>query len=225
MRGIGKSSGRTFEPADSMKKKKVLIADGKPRPRQLNLRAYTHIRGYHACRPVDIAKYYTEGIVPFDENVMLQTAREIFCLPPDKILTNRTLPYRSRIFFCLFKQQLIKESGHYLCYGSEYLAGVAARLDRYIAGPYHDILLRTGIPTILICDVPIELIPEPQIEGISSHYSVDHTDWCFCLEHPLPPEYIAGHEHPQKIYDPLVKYVRVNEQVRCPLCAATDTCK
>lgn len=223
MRGIGRSSGRVFEPAASMKKKKILIADGKPRPKRLNLRAYTHIRGYHACRPVDIAKYYAEGLVLFDEKGLQQTARSIFSLPPDKELNDRLLPYRSRIFFCLFKQQLIRGSGHYLCYGSEYLAGVAARLDRYIAGPYHDILLRTGIPTIFICDVPLELISEPQIEDISSNYCSDHTDWCFALEQSLPPEHIAGHEHPPRIFDPLVKYVRVNEQVRCPLCASTDT--
>lgn len=225
MRGIGKSFGRVFEPSYSMKKKKVLIADGKPRPRRLNLRAYTHVRGYHACRPVDVSKYYTEGIELFDENEMQQTVRDVFCLPPDKALDvdDRRLPYRSRIFFCLFKQQLIQWSGHYLCYGSEYLAGVAARFDRYVAGIYHDILLRTGTPTIFICDVPLEFISGPQIEGISSHYSPEHMDWSFYLEQSMPPDYIVGHEHPRKIFDPLLKYVRTNEQTTCPVCTPNNT--
>ena len=206
-----------------MKKKKVIIADEKPRPRQFNFQTHTHIRGYHACRPVDVAKYYREGVVPFDEDTMLQTAKEVFSVSLDEVSNVRRLPYRSTVYFCLFKEELLQDSGHYLCYGSEYLAGVAAHLDSNIVGAYHNILLRTGIPTILICDVPIEFIPESQIEDLYSNYSPGDSDWCFCLHQPLPPDCIVGHEHPRRIFDPLVRYTRVNEHVTCPLCAPDKT--
>lgn len=64
------------------------------------------------------------------------------------------------VYFSLFKKELLNGSGHYLCWGSEYLAAIAAKLDKNIYGEYHDMLSKTGIPTIFVCDIPIDLLPQ-----------------------------------------------------------------
>lgn len=217
-RGLGSDLSHFRLIQISMEKKKVLIADEKPRPRRLRLEAYTHISGYHACRPVDVAKYHTKGISLYDEKDMQRAAIELFGISADEVVADRLLPYHSRIYFCIFKQQLVREAGHYLCYGSEYLAGIASRLDRYIAGPYHNNLLCTGIPTIFICDVPIELISESLINDLSCHYRPGSLDWSVWITQSLPPECIVAHEHPRKFFDSLRRYFRVNEQVSCSVC-------
>ncbi|WP_246862825.1 hypothetical protein [Paenibacillus cellulosilyticus] len=40
----------------------------------LDLQSYTHLRGYHACRPNLIESYLEKGIVPINENDALNHA-------------------------------------------------------------------------------------------------------------------------------------------------------
>lgn len=48
----------------------------------------------------------------------------------------RNLSPSNEIYFCANKAELLNDSGHYLCWSSEYLAGLAACLDKGERGIY-----------------------------------------------------------------------------------------
>lgn len=195
--------------------KKLFVGDD-PREQHLPpLEAYTHIRGYHACRPVDIQDYYQYGIRAFSEETMQKNALSIFNKTLKEILDTDNCgenQQKKEVHFVVTKKLLLEDAGHYLCYGSEYLAGIAAHLDGGIIGPYHNRLLKTGIPTIFVCDVPIACLPEYLIEDFNENYNLQVSiDFGFWINQDLPSEYIVAHEHPTKMYDPLCCCYRTNK--------------
>ena len=204
-----------------MPNKKVFIGDDNPTGKKPNLYHYTHLRGYHACRPEDISSYHTHGILALTEEEKQQNAAKIFNKTLEEILDDENqinLTETPQVYFTVFRNELVTDAGHYLCYGSEHFAGVAARLDRGIVGRYHNILLKTGIPTIFICDVPVSYIPNYLLDDINENYDPSYENCGFWINQDLPPEYIIGHEHPQKIFDPLCHIVRINEKNTCLHC-------
>jgi hypothetical protein len=110
------------------------------------------------------------------------------------------LKERLDVWFGLFQNKLMTDSGHYLCYGSEYLAGLATGFDHSQYGRHHDLLLRTGKPTIFFCDVPIHLVPDVYLDNIQEYF-----DLCdgFCIHENLSPEFIVKHLFPKQAYNPL----------------------
>ena len=155
--------------------KKVFIADAPKQTAPSNWDEYTHLRGYHACRPEDIEAYYREGIRALTIHEKRQNAMKIFSKGLDEIVSQEysgPLKERQDVWFGLFQNELMTDSGHYLCYGSEYLAGLAAGFDHSQYGRHHDLLLRTGKPTIFFCDVPIHLVPDVYLDNIQEYFDL-----------------------------------------------------
>lgn len=205
-----------------MTQEKVFVGDDTTKRRKAQLHRYTHIRGYHACRPTDTSVYQKTGIMACTKSELKQSALELFgrdilqVLSDDRFKGNTG--QKPQVHFSMFRSLLLGHAGHYLCYGSEYLTSIAAQLDGEVFGPYHDILLSTGIPTILICDVPIDYIPKFLVDSINSTYSPTDDNCSFWINQHLPPECIVGHEHPREIFDPLRWCSRVNDYLTCPMC-------
>jgi len=103
-----------------LKTRKKIISD-------LKNNVYTHIRGYHGCRPVDIENYKTLGIRPMtDISEVRKNAIEIFNASEAQILSaeieqDQFSFRKGKVFFTISELDLTKYCGHYLCYGSEYL--------------------------------------------------------------------------------------------------------
>lgn len=191
--------------------------------RGINIGNYSHIRAYHACRPLDVGKYYQEGIRPFDEKEMRQTATAIFGVSMETVIKNepKLQPALSEnVYFGLYKQELLNGSGHYLCWGSEYLAAIAVQLDKSEYGKYHDILYNTGIPTIFICDIPIRVLPQWQIDDISKNCNFSAGNFTCWIPEFLRPEHIIAHEHPLKIYNPVQMRHYINKRTTCEYCTS-----
>ncbi|MDL2314063.1 hypothetical protein LJC36_03685 [Desulfovibrio sp. OttesenSCG-928-C14] len=204
-----------------MTSKKLFIADSCSVKKKPNLYSYTHIRGYHACRPIDPSLYYKKGIMALHNDLRRQSAVHVFQRKLEDIIENEDESFAketSQVYFTAFKEELIESSGHYLCYGSEYLASIASGFDRNIYGKYHNILLKTGTPTIFICDVPIDFISAELLDDLISSYNPKDTNLGFWINQTLPPEFIVAHEHPSRIFDPLCYFYRTNAQCSCPLC-------
>jgi len=188
----------------------------------VNLENYSHIRAYHACRPLDVGRYYAEGIKPFNKKEMRQAASAIFGIPIETVMNNEPELQSSlsnNVYFELFKRELLNYSGHYLCWGSEYLAAIATQLDRSEYGEYHDILSNTGIPTIFTCDIPINLLPQWQIESLSKYFDPYNSNLACWISEILHPEFIVAHEHPSTIYNPVQGRQYINKQTACEYCA------
>ena len=187
--------------------KKVFIADAPKQTAPSSWAKYTHIRGYHACRPEDIEAYYREGNRALTIHEKRQNAMRIFSKGLDEIIAHEDsgpLKEREDVWFCLSQQELKTDSGHYLCYGSEYLAGLAASFDYSQTGRFHDLLLNTGTPTIFVCDVPLEFVPEAYLEDIQRYFSPDGG---FCIHRCLPESCIVRHVCPKSGRDPLCHHV------------------
>ncbi|CAK7033135.1 MAG: hypothetical protein DESF_01394 [Desulfovibrio sp.] len=203
-----------------MPNKKIFIADYNPCESNPALYEYTHIRGYHACRPTDVSLYYKEGILVPNNDSRRRVAIEVFRKSLLEIIEAEDESFAvetPQVYFTAFKVELLKDSGHYLCYGSEYLASIASHFDRNIFGNCHNILLKTGVPTIFICDIPIEIIPEYLIADLMASYNPKDTNLSFWIEQNLPPEFIVAHEHPPKIFDPFLHMYRKKYKNRLPI--------
>lgn len=205
-------------------KQNVFIADQDGVKGKINLLDYTHIRGYHACRPVvkSISEYMENGLSPFTGPELQQGAADLFERTFDETAMAAKAQMSSerppRVFFQLFKSLLLKHAGQYLCYGSEYLLCIAARLDIAVRGHYHNILLNTGIPTIFVCDVPLEYLSNSFMDDFHENFNADTNDCSFSLKRNLPGKWIVDHEHPSKIFDPMRGCDYFNEQTSCPAC-------
>ncbi|WP_374965383.1 hypothetical protein [Lysinibacillus sp. RS5] len=202
--------------------KKVFVPDDKANKKQgIDLGNYTHIRAYHACRPINMESYLEEGIIPFHVGEMRQIAAETFGISLNIVTENEATLQDSdskHVYFSLFKEELLNGSGHYLCWGSEYLAAIAGQLDKGIYGEYHDMLSNSGIPTIFVCDIPIDLLPQYQVDLISEHYNPRNSNFAVWISETLKPEHIVTHEHPTNIYNPLQGCQYINKQTTCEWC-------
>lgn len=206
--------------------KKLFVPNDKEnKKRGIDLGNYTHIRAYHACRPTDMESYFLEGIKPFNVEEARQVAATTFGISINTVMENEPKPqsHSSKcVYFSLFKKELLNESGHYLCLGSEYLIAIAARLDKGISGKYHEMLSNTGIPTIFICDIPIDLLPQYQTDAVSEHYDPLNSNFACWISESLSPEHIVAHEHPTKIFNPFQRRPYKNKQPICKWCTPSQ---
>lgn len=170
------------------------------------LKEFTHIRAFHGCRTNILNSYYTEGIIPLTKErayeqiqITLQSKKYI---NEEEITStfNRLWTEPNRVWFAITKEEIVKRSGHYLLYGSEFINSVLAQF--YL----RDELKKNGKPTIFACDVPLDVIGQPYqsdiIDSLRTKESLNHLS--FMIYGILSSEDIVSHEHPDssKIYDP-----------------------
>lgn len=186
---------------------------------------YSHIRAYHGCSPTDIHSYLDHGLRPLNIDEFNLHAKRHFCGQMFSEVTNDILQMaivdvgaglrENRIYFGLDDQFLINYCGHYLLYGSEYLACVAASLTRLTGRmDYQQSLKGIGKPTILACNIPTSMIENSILEELcrhmvqhffENHLDSSHStelDFGFEIHEPLPPEEIASYYHPEHVPDP-----------------------
>ncbi len=188
---------------------------------------FSGVQCYHCCRPADVSSYLENGIMPLRIQSAIEFARRVFISESPEPVTEEVfniavnevkIDTREGIsYFGIDDRTLIRDCGHYLLYGSEYVCGIAARLTRFQFGAYdyRQLLKNYGIPTVFTCNIPFSLIPEETILELSRKIvchlfgpeseepfirEIDFSIWISC---PLPPEYIIGYYRPTKIRDPL----------------------
>ena len=189
-----------------MATKKVFIAGVTPVEEDFSLRDYSHLRGYHGCRPIDLGSYQKDGIRPItyqeSSRDMLQRIQNAK-VPKEELLTRYQGFWRTRssvqdgVWFTLTREELIDECGHYLIAGSEFLLAFATGLFLQYE------LRKTGTPTIFHCDVPIQLIDGDWLDSMERSISEDRLSPCgFRIHTALAPELIVKTEHPKRVLDP-----------------------
>ncbi len=185
--------------------------DNKNLHTKINLKnEFTHIRGYHGCRPLHIDNYFYKGIVPINKDQALNQALELLqdeWISKDNIVKifnshwSNLMEVHKCVWFTLTKKELLDYCGHYLIYGSEFICGMAAELgcQRNLKGK--------GIPTIFHCDVPIEKIPKYYLEELNNQVQIGDGDNCgFKVIGTISKNNIVKCEHPTKILDPLNRF-------------------
>lgn len=187
---------------------------------------YGFLRAVHGTRLENLSTVYSAGLLPLDPRTIQHRAREIFLTGEiaeisearfqEAIAAIETETREGRVFFEANERMFLEDCGHYLHYGSEYLLGIADGLGAH--RDYRQILKSYGEPTVFVCDVPLELIPEAikreftgmALEAIFSQLVfgdypeiADTGGAGFCIHSVLPPANIVGHYHPLNIRDPL----------------------
>ncbi|MFC3801018.1 hypothetical protein [Cohnella sp. GCM10012308] len=167
---------------------------------------FTHLRGYHGCRPTSVESYYQNGIIPIEKEFAKQDAIIRLCneqVSVSKVLSTfetawSTLPPSDKSVWLTFSQEeLINFCGHYLIYGSEFLCGIAAQLFCQ-----HN-LKKVGTPTIFFCDIPLSNIPVNYLSDIEQKFRRRDASGGFRVNNKVLPKEIVGHSHPTSIPDPI----------------------
>lgn len=190
------------------------------------LRPFGFVRGYHGCRPMSYETYRTDGLLALTRERLALMAFELF----EGTLTLESLQRRAEwadlntrlgyIYFCAYGDDLIEDCGHYTIYGAEALNCLWNCSDPKELCLFHESQRRArskGIPTILICDIPLRWLSTGSRAELANAMVTWHLqlvsekpddcerdrNWSWTLKRDLPASYIKGHIHPQRIRDPL----------------------
>jgi len=201
---------------------------------------YSHAKAFHGCRPENLRSYFEEGLQGQDPERILQKFRRLYAdVPPHAlnkaidVMHGRRADERGSIWLSTDDKQMIRDHGHYIISGSEYLLALAAHID--VGDPWaEDYRLRpreVGIPTILEVDIPVELIPaRERLAGakvILSHWGQRRSRKLlgsssspgYRLSCDLPPSSIKAHYHPARVTDFHTHFgLYVNEKLECDMC-------
>ena len=122
---------------------------------------FSHIKAFHACRIKDESSYTKNGIIPLDEEMLIQSLLKICgniasSKEIEKACKNAIKRYRSQsdtegvFFFHTFEHAKYSHQKHYLEYGGEIFTPIVRELGLDIS-----ILKDHGRACLIECDIPI----------------------------------------------------------------------
>jgi len=135
-------------------------------------KSYTHIRGYHACRTMDVNSYLQNGIKPATRDNILELGKQLFgnyssgkelAAAFDALRGPHVWKSIGVVWFELHKQNLISGNEQYRLEGSGLIGRMAGILK--LENPF----VNHGTPMIFSVDIPIELIPAVYIAKIITY--------------------------------------------------------
>ncbi|MBI3886199.1 MAG: hypothetical protein HY302_10780 [Opitutae bacterium] len=176
------------------------------------------VRAFHGCRPASFEPYLTHGLLPLSRELLSQHAYSLFAGKisrdeADVLVAKADLSTRlGVIHFGTDPRAQISEYGHYLIDGPESLCRV---FDGARFSERRERRRQLGVPTMIDCAVPLELISPERQANLARHVITaffseqsdipDEDSWdndcSVILESPLSPKNILGHFHPAEIYD------------------------
>lgn len=133
---------------------------------------YSHVAGYHGCRPKDPISYTSKGILPSNTEALISEARSLFVEIEgfDEALQDIKewyLNHNEGKVGLLFSALRAKEDHNTYVRGSELIRGLANRLGE-IAKSRH---AETGKPTLIKCAIPVGWLDTHTTDSTSGAYS------------------------------------------------------
>ncbi|MCS4306289.1 hypothetical protein M2404_000612 [Rheinheimera pacifica] len=201
---------------------------------------YTHFKGFHGCRPLNLRSYYENGLIGQNSEFLCNMFREIFYDVPQEEVENVISQFADRgsaergvMWLVGSDRFLVEECGHYLIQGSEYLMSLAANLSHSPnSEDYSRRLRKYGIPTVLEVDIPVSMLSLSQrtelAKMILSEWgqlltrrllSLRDDPPCYVIRQNIPSEYLRNHYHPNRITDPHKgRSIYINRHMTCDMC-------
>ena len=204
-------------------------------------RSFLALRAYHACKPISLASYYQQGLVPLTRSWLANEAFELFAGTISRAEINRRVAKadlsirKGFVWFATNPDELTDISaGHYLIYGPECMNCLWHDDD----GRFHESQSRQrrrGISTLFECAVPLSQLDREDKRALTkllvTQYlkSLSETpeaeEWAiefgFSLRRSLRPEYILRHTHPAVICDQLNHGAKYHNPITsCAWCVA-----
>lgn len=188
---------------------------------------FQSMRTCHSTRTENVERFYEEGILPLNPSNASERLQHLFALwglpafeptmLESAIQDIGTELRAGLVWFDANEKSHYQDCGHYLLYGGEYLHSIALRLG-HTDGRIRKHLRSVGTPTLYICDVPISLVSDYQLNEyvgeMLSHYFLNlekRTDdleelssrgAAISIKQALQPVHIVGHYHPKRIRCP-----------------------
>jgi len=202
------------------------------------LENFKAIKCFHACSPIRIESYLSDGFTGGNHEKNIELFKNIFSDIPQYNLEQAIKEHTTRedefykTFFCCDSKVLINQDGNYLIYGSEFLSSLTTRLhhQKLSNENYKQRLKGLGIPTIIEANIDFSLLDNYQINSLIKNsladwgnYHLFSTDFkpsemSIITKQKLLPSVIVNHWHPEKIYDPYNSSWYIPEQTRCFAC-------
>lgn len=172
--------------------------------KHINIWDYTHIRAYHACRPLSIQEYLDKGIIPYTKSAAMKDAmNRLGTKRQEEQIKERfnemwgdAEASKPRVWLALNKETLLTCSGHYLIYGSEFLNALAMQTG------CREHLKDVGMPTIFYCNIPIEDISKDWLSDVERTINEWECDDISVYVSQVKAENIIDLEHPEQIANP-----------------------
>lgn len=177
------------------------------------------LRAFHGCRTDDASGYHRDGLLRNDPAQLECQLRRMVEAIDGLERYRKTIDLRlatfdarerdaGRVFFALDERSLIRGSGHYLLYGSEWMQCI-------FGFEAHAALRGWGAPTLLTIDIPIAEIHAGTVYELAqtllhewARYKTSppkapqKLNFGFSLQRDVPPDWIAGHSHPARVWCP-----------------------
>lgn len=167
---------------------------------------YTHLRAFHACRPLRISDYLNNGITPISyKSALKDTKDRVVCdyiskedaISEFKKEWSKFDDIHKRVWLQIDKDELLGMSSHYLIYGSEFINALAMNLG------CRSRLKEIGIPTIFYCDIPIRDVAQKDIDEIQERINNRNVNNIGIAVDNVLPQNIVNYEHPiKRLTDP-----------------------
>lgn len=183
------------------------------------LKEYSHIRAYHACKPIKAGDYFSKGILIAKHEELKGRAKQIFC--SDGLLAvsesevqnaaeKLSLIDNKKLYLAIDDRFLLENCGHYLIYGSEYILAIANNLPTKQRKLCIERILKIGKPTIFEISLPLKFLNKSLLSELAcrlcrsvyNHEKGHHIDFALTLNESISPELIVGSYHPSIIEDP-----------------------
>lgn len=197
------------------------------------------VRAYHGCKPIDLTPYFKNGIIPLNMKEFISSTMRLLKefdvtqnMVQEAIGEIRTECREGYAWFVLDDRLFFEGAGHYLIYGSELLQAVSGHIQRNHFKPTRSYLDKIGVPTILVCNVPVEMIDSDTLRGLAGTIleayfefelkEIPYTqglNFGFSIAEKLNPEFIKDHYHPKEIENPLLGRMIYRVPItRCEYC-------
>lgn len=194
------------------------------------------VRAYHCCRTENVGDYERLGIN--QNNFGRLSERVISILESEPCLNSqrreieeRLLRFEERnfdsgkVFLALDYRSIVKNAGHYLIYGSEFIQSVIGQSN-------HKVLRRRGAPTIISVNLPMNLIDDQVKMELANSLLREWTrnkvnrpnwtpeiDFTLCVRGDVSSNMIVGHFHPESVRDPFYQGIARKTGISyCPSC-------
>jgi hypothetical protein len=145
--------------------------------REILYTRYSHVAGYHGCRPIDRTSYKTKGILPSNTNAVISQARTLFegiegldeVIQGIKYTNGYYLKHNEGKVGLLYSELLAKAKRNRYALGSEFIRSIAFRLGPVAKSRYAE----TGKPTLIKCAIPVDWLDNHTMGPASGGYSND----------------------------------------------------
>ena len=179
------------------------------------------LRSFHAARPVDVAHYYQNGIVPLTKAGWHALVAECFLSQTNDPAVARAITQArdvqfdlirdGGVHFCCDERLVLELDTYQLIHGSLSLLVVAARTDNACGTDFKSGLRRRGRPVVFACDVPLALIADETLVALlagldammDSAAALAGSPWDFryAIASALPAAAVVDHHEPRYVPD------------------------